>query len=271
MENRLTLTLREGVRYGPMKKTERLTVGALAGMAGVTVRTLHHYDQIGLVVPSGRTPAGYRTYGDAEVKRLQEVLFFRELGFALDEIRQIVSRPSYERVTALERQRALLEARAEHLLALVDALDRAVRAERTGTAMTNEEMLEVFGDFDPPEYEEEAKETWGDSDAYKQSAARTARYSKQDWETIKAEGDAIYQRFLDLIAAGEAADGEAAMDVAEQHRAHITKWYYDCPKTMHAGLGRMYVTDARFQENIDKSGEGLAEYMAAAIAANADR
>ena len=254
-----------------MKTTERLTVGALARMAGVTVRTLHHYDEIGLVVPSGRTAAGYRTYERAEVERLQEVLFFRELGFALDEIKQIVSRPSYTRTTALERQRELLEARVEQLLAMVDAVDRAVRAERTGTTMTNEEMLEVFGDFDPAEYEEEAKERWGDSDAYQQSVARTARYTKQDWEIIKAENEAIYERFLDLMAAGEAAGGGAAMDVAEEHRAHITKWYYDCSKTIHAGLGQMYVTDARFKENIDKAGEGLAEYMAAAIAANAVR
>lgn len=254
-----------------MEVTASLTVGALARMAGVTVRTLHHYDEIGLVVPSGRTAAGYRTYGRSEVERLQEVLFFRELGFALDEINRIVSQPGYDRAIALERQRELLEARADHLLALVDAVDRAVRAERTGTAMTNEEMLEVFGDFDPAEYEEEADERWGDSDAYQQSVARTARYTRQDWETIKAENETIYGLFLDLMAAGEAANGVAAMDAAEEHRAHITKWYYDCSKTIHAGLGQMYVTDARFQENIDKAGEGLAEYMAAAIAANAAR
>ena len=254
-----------------MRTTERLTVGTVARMAGVTVRTLHHYDEIGLVVPSGRTAVGYRTYGRAEVERLQEVLFFRELGFALDEIRQIVTQPGYNRAIALERQRKLLEARTEHLLALIDAVDRAVRAERTGTTMTNGEMLDVFGDFDPAEYEEEARERWGDSDAYKQSVARTARYTNEDWETIKAENDAIYQRFVDLVAAGEPADGVAAMEVAEEHRAHITKWYYDCSKTIHAGVGQMYVADVRFKENIDKSGEGLAEYMSAAIAANAVR
>lgn len=254
-----------------VKTTEELTIGILARMAGVTVRTLHHYDEIGLVVPSGRTPAGYRTYGSAEVERLQEVLFFRELGFALDEIKRIVSRSSYDRAVALERQRELLEARAEHLLALLDAVERAVRAERTGTTMTNEEMLEVFGEFDPAKYEEEAKERWGDSDAYKQSAARTSRYTRQDWETIKAENDAINRRLLELMAAGEAANGDAAMDVAEEHRMHITKWYYECPKMMHAGLGQMYVADVRFKENIDKVGDGLAEFMSAAIAANAAR
>ena len=248
-----------------------MTVGAVARLSGVTVRTLHHYDEIGLVVPGGRTAAGYRTYGRPEIERLQEVLFFRELGFALEEIKSIVEKPSYNRAEALDRQRRLLEAQADRLRTLIDSVERALQAERTGIGMSNEEMLDVFGDFDPAEYEQEAQERWGDSDAYQESVARTAQYTKQDWETIKAENDAIYERFLDLMAAGEAADGDAAMSVAEEHRAHITKWFYDCSKMIHAGLGQMYVADARFKKNIDKAGEGLAEYMSAAIAANAVR
>jgi DNA-binding transcriptional MerR regulator len=248
-----------------------MTVGAIARLAGVTVRTMHHYDEIGLVAPSGRTDAGYRTYGHAEIARLQEVLFFRELGFALDEINEIVSRPAYNRALALDRQRELLEARAERMLAMIDAVDRAARAERTGVQMTNEEMLEVFGDFDPAQYEDEAKERWSETDAYRQSAQRTARYTKQDWEQLGQEADAINQRFLALMAAGTPAESDSAMDVGEEHRAHITKWFYDCPKTMHAGLGQMYIADERFQERIDKAGVGLAEYSAAAIAANSQR
>lgn len=251
-----------------MRTTEAITVGAVARLAGVTVRTMHHYDQIGLVVPNGRTHAGYRTYGDAEIKRLQEVLFFRELGFGLEEIKTIVEQPTYNRTEALQRQRQLLEARADRLQGLIVAVERAVEAERTGIKMSTEDALGVFGDFDPAEYEEEARERWGESDAYKQSAARTAQYTKQDWEKIKVEADVLNQRFLALMAAGTAADSEAAMDVAEDHRAHISKWFYDCSKDIHAGLGQMYVADARFQENIDKAGEGLAEFMSAAIAAN---
>ncbi len=235
------------------------------------MRTLHHYDEIGLVIPGGRTAAGYRSYGRQEIERLQEVLFFKELGFGLDEIKTIVERPTYSRAEALDRQRTLLEERADHLLTLIDAVDRALLAERKGTPMSNEEALGVFGDFDPAEYEEEAKERWGHSEAFQQSAQRTAGYRKQDWEAIKTEADGIYQRFLGLMA-GDVAPGEdAAMDVAEAHRAHITKWFYDCSKEIHAGLGQMYLADVRFKENIDKSGEGLAEYMSAAIAANAER
>ena len=160
---------------------------------------------------------------------------------------------------------------ADRLLTMVDAIDRAVLAETTGVKMSSEEMLEVFGDFDPAQYEEEAKERWGESDAFKQSVQRTSGYTKDDWVTIGAENDAINQSFLALMAADTPADDPAAMDVAEQHRAHITKWYYDCSMEIHAGLGQMYVADVRFKENIDKAGEGLAEYMSAAIAANAAR
>jgi DNA-binding transcriptional MerR regulator len=250
---------------------KKLTVGLLAELAGVTVRTLHHYDEIGLVVPSGRTEAGYRTYGSAEVERLQEVLFYRELGFSLDAIQEMVSRPGYDRAAALEQQRYLLERKADHLFAMIDAVDRAIVAHRNGVKMANEDMLEVFGDFDPAEYEEEAKERWGETDAFKQSAQRTAGYGKAEWQAIKDESEGIYRSFGELMAAGISAEDARAMDVAEQHRAHISRWFYDCPVEMHAGLGQMYVADVRFQENIDKHGKGLAEYMAGAIAANAAR
>lgn len=254
-----------------MKTSDMLTVGAVARLAGVTVRTLHHYDEIGLVVPSSRTAAGYRTYGREEIERLQEVLFFRELGFGLDEIKAVVDQPTYSRVSVLERQRELLDLQVDRLGSLIEAVDRAINAERTGINMTNEEMLEVFGDFDPSQYEDEVKERWGNTEAYKQSAQRTARYTKDDWKALGAEADAISHRFLALMEAGTPADSEEAMDVAEEHRAHIGSWFYECSKEMHAGLGQMYVTDHRFKDNIDKAGEGLAEYMSAAIAANSVR
>ena len=246
-------------------------MGVVARLAGVTVRTLHHYHEVGLVVPAGRTDAGYRTYGRDEVERLQEVLFFRELGFTLETVKQIVTRPDYNRAHALNQQRVMLEAQAERLLAMVDAVERAARAESTGIQMSNKEMLDVFGDFDPTQYEEEVKERWGHGDAYKQSAQRTSGYKKEDWERLGAEADAIYKRFLGLMASGEAADDAAAMDVAEEHRAHITQWFYDCPKPVHAGLGEMYTADERFRENIDKAGAGLAEYMSVAFLANFQR
>jgi MerR family transcriptional regulator, thiopeptide resistance regulator len=248
-----------------------LTVGAVARRAGVTVRTMHHYDELGLVVPGERSDSGYRLYGRREVERLQEVLFFRELGFGLDEIKEIVDRPGYDRTDVLRRQRDLLMAKADRLLAMVDAVDIALEAGRTGMNLTEEEMLEVFGDHDPTEHQREAAERWGDTEAYRESARRVARFTKDDWMELGREAADINDAFIALMAAEAPADGEEAMAVAERHRVHISKWFYECSVEIHAGLGEMYVADPRFTANIDKAAPGLAAYMSKAMQANAMR
>jgi hypothetical protein len=133
--------------------------------------------------------------------------------------------------------------------------------------MTNEKMLEVFGDFDPSEHEAEAKERWGHSDAYRESARRTASYTKDDWAAIGREVDDIHAGLVELMAAGTPADGAAAAGLVDRHRAHISRWFYDCTPEIHAGLGQMYSSDPRFGENIDTAGRGLAAYLSEAIAA----
>jgi len=135
--------------------------------------------------------------------------------------------------------------------------------------LTDEEQREVFGDFDPSRYEEEVRQRWGDTEAYRESARRTARYTKADWQQIGREGAEINGAFLALMAAGTPADSPAAVEVAERHRAYISKWFYPCSTQIHAGLGQMYVADPRFTENIDRAGPGLARYMSEAIAASA--
>ena len=255
-----------------MTATEhRLTVGELARTADVSVRTLHHYDELGLVVASERSEGGYRLYGPEAVNRLQEVLFFRELGFGLEAIKDIVVGPGYDRGAVLGRQRRLVERKAERLIDMMDALDKAIEAERQGVEMSPEEKLEVFGEFDPEAHVGEAEERWGDSDAYKQSAQRTGTYTKADWEKIGEENRQINNGLLALIETNVPATDAAAMDLAEAHRKHISTRFYDCSYETHAGLGEMYVADERFRSNIDKAGEGLAEYLSAAIAANVAR
>jgi DNA-binding transcriptional MerR regulator len=252
-----------------MNDDAALTVGAIARLAGVTVRTLHHYDAIGLVVPGERTGAGYRRYGRADIERLQEVLFFRELGFSLDKIKEIVGRPTYHRAQALERHRALLGRKASRLRGLLEAVDAAIAAQKRGTTMTNEEMLEVFGDFDPAQHEEEAKQRWGDTDAYRESARRTAGYRKADWQQMGREAEEINGAFIALMDAGVPPDAPEARAAAERHRSHISRWFYECTPQIHRGLGEMYVADPRFTANIDRARPGLAQYMSQAIAANA--
>ena len=133
--------------------------------------------------------------------------------------------------------------------------------------MTPEEKLSVFGDFDPAEREEEARQRWGDTDAYAQSARRTSGYTKQDWEAIQAEAADIYAEFATLQRRGTDPDSPEAAAMVETHREHISRWFYDCSPEIHAGLGQMYVADQRFADNIDKSGDGLSAYLSAAIEA----
>jgi DNA-binding transcriptional MerR regulator len=247
------------------------SVSQIAQLAGVSVRTLHHYDQIGLLSPAQRSEAGYRRYGDDDLRRLQQVMFYRELGFALSDISDLVSDPDAEPAEHLRRQHALLAARLERTRRLVTAVETAMEAERLGISLTAEERLEVFGDYGPEQYAEEVTERWGDSDAYRQVRQRTRTYSKQDWLAIKAEAAEITAAFAAAQAAGEAADSAAAMDTAERHRQHIIRWFYDCPPEMHRGLGEMYVADERFAANYDSVAPGLAAYVRDAFAANAAR
>ena len=248
-----------------------LTVGALAELVGVTVRTLHHYDEIGLLAPSERTHAGHRRYNDADLDRLQQVLFYRELGFPLDEVAALLDDPEADPRVHLRRQHELLTARIEKLQKMAAAVEQAMEARKMGIDLTPEERFEVFGDKDPEQYAEEAERRWGGTEAYAESQRRAARYTKDDWKRIQAETADWTERYSALMAAGERPTGEAAMDLAEEHRRHIGKWYYDCPYEMHRCLGEMYVSDERFTAFYDSTREGLAQHLKEAITANAAR
>lgn len=248
-----------------------LTVSQVAGVAGVSVRALHHYDEIGLLRPSGRSAAGYRLYSDADLVRLQQILFYRALELPLDEIVRILNDPAFDVGAALRVQRELLAEKALRVQALVSAVDAAIARLKREEPMQHHEIVSMFEGFDPQQYEAETEQRWGDTAAFKESKRRTARYTADDWQKIKAESAEIFAALAALMTAGAPADGAPAMAAAEAHRQHISRWFYDCPRAMHRGLGRLYVDDPRFTANIDKAGPGLAEYAAAAFAANAAR
>lgn len=246
-------------------------VGELAERTGLSVRTLHHYDEIGLLPATGRGESGYRVYEDSDIERLQRILFYRELGFTLREISAIVGDPDMDATVHLKRQRRLLTERIERLRKMVAAIDNEMEAEKMDIKLTAEERLEVFGDFVPEDHEEEAKRRWGGTDAYKESQRRVSKYTKEDWLKIKAEEEETTAKFASLFESGAAADGEEAMDAAEAHRMHITRWFYECGYEIHTGLGDMYVADERFRANYDKYAPGLSEFIRDAIHANAKR
>lgn len=254
----------------PPAASDGYHVGEVARLARITVRTLHHYDAVGLLVPSGRSGGGYRRYSGADLERLHQILLFRELGFALEAIRRLLEDPAYDRRRALEAQRALLIERRRRTDAILRAVEGALRHLNGEGAMSTEEMFEGFDDFNR-QHEAEVEERWGDSDAYEESMRRAKGYTKEDWKRFRAESEEGMQRFVALLEAGASATSVEAMDTAETARQAITRWFYDCSPSMHRSLADMYEADPRFTATYEERAEGLAAFVAAAIRANADR
>ncbi|MFF4015145.1 MerR family transcriptional regulator [Streptomyces sp. NPDC001843] len=247
------------------------SVGQVAGFAGVTVRTLHHYDDIGLLTPSERSHAGHRRYSDADLDRLQQILFYRELGFPLDEVAALLDDPDADPRAHLRRQHELLTARIEKLREMAEAVEHAMEARTMGINLTPEEKFEVFGDKDPEDYAEEAERRWGGTHSYEESQRRVARYTKDDWKQIQSEVAEWGKAYAALVGAGEPPTSERSMDLAEAHRQHISKWFFDCHVKTHQGLAEMYVSDERFRAFYEAMHPGLPEHLRAAITANAAR
>lgn len=244
-----------------MEKTE-WPIGEAAARAGVSVRTLRHYDAIGLLAPSRVTPAGYRLYDAAAMGRLTQILFFKELGFPLSQIRAIMSHPDYDAREAMRRQRTLLAAQRAHIDDMLARLDEALRGqgapEREAFDMKEIEQMKK-------QYAQEAKARWGHTDAYAQSEARTKAYGPGDWAEIQAGMDARMAAFADVRTL-DARDARVQARVSDWQQ-YITDHFYACTDEILEGLGQMYLADERFRENIDRHGEGTAACMAAAIAA----
>ena len=249
---------------------ELLTVGQVAQTFGVTVRTLHHYDEVGLLRPSERTHAGYRLYTAQDLERLATIVTYRRLDLPLDEVAALL-RGDGSTIEHLRRQRAAVLHKVDELRGLVDAIDTAMEREMNEQPATHEDLKEIFGDGFKDEYQSEAQERWGETDAWKQSADRTKGYTRADWERIKTEGDAVNAQLVTALEAGLPATSPEAMDAAEAARMQIDTWFYDCSPEFHRGLGDMYVADPRFTKTYEDLAPGLAQYVRDAIHANADR
>jgi MerR family transcriptional regulator, thiopeptide resistance regulator len=251
--------------------TREYTVGEVARLAGVTVRTLHHYDEIGLLHPSTRSGAGYRRYSAQDLARLQRILAYRELGFSLEETTKLLDDPSVDELEQLRQQHALMAGRRSRLENIITAIEKTMEARRVGIQLTPQEMLEVFQGFDPTQYTEEAESRWGDSDAYRESVRRTSSYTKDDWLRIKAEADDLSTRLAAALTRTLPPDSPEAMDLAEEHRQQITRWFYECSYDVHRGLADLYVADERFAANYERYAAGLTQFLHDAIHANAAR
>ena len=239
----------------------RLQVSEMAKLCGVSVRTLHYYDEIGLLRPETAAGSGYRWYGAAEVSRMQQILFFRELDFPLKEIAAILSDPHYDRQQALERQMELLTMKRDRLDGLLRLLDQELKGE---TTMSFREFDRSDIEAHREKYAAEVKERWGGTEAYRESEARTAQYTKEDFDTQVQGMQAIFARFAALRGENPAVPEVQAL--VGEWQQFITDHYYNCTKEILAGLGQMYTADERFRENLDQNGKGTAEFMSRAIA-----
>ena len=247
---------------------EAFTVGQVAETFGVTVRTLHHYDEVGLLHPSERTPAGYRLYTGEDLQRLSTIVVFRRLDFSLEEIGELLDADGAEVIDHLRRQREEVKARLAQMSDLVDAFDRRLEAEMDNQPATTEDLKELFGDGYQEEYQDEAERRWGDTDMWKQSQERTAHWTKEDWSRVKEQVEDFESRLGAAVREGVAVDGDRAAGLAEEHRASIGQ-YYDCTHEFQVCLAQMYLSDPRFTEHYEQIEPGTAQWLHDAIVANA--
>ncbi len=232
----------------------KMQIKEFAELTGVSVRTLHYYDEIGLLKPSEvDAQNGYRFYDEKSLERMQEILFYRELDFSLKTIAEILSSPDYDKQQALSRQRKLLLAKKERLEQLIKAIDCVEKGEGFMKTKNEYEVLKN-------QYAEEVKQRWGNTAAYKEFEQRNTDHSQ-----AVALLDPVFEEFAGLNRAGVSPDSEPAKITVEKLQQCITDNFYTCTDEILKGLGQMYVADERFRMNIDKHGEGTAEFASACI------
>ena len=230
------------------------TVHEVSQISGVSVRTLHHYDAIGLLRPTAVTEAGYRLYDDTALARLQSILLFRELAFPLKEIKRIMDDPQFDQATALEQQIRLLELQQERLSRLI-----GLARETMKTGVTHMDFT-AFDNSKLEQYAAEVKERWGNTAAYQESAQRPAAEQKDAAAGLMAQ----FAR-MGRLRTGDPA-GQEAQDAVRELQQFITKHFYTCTPEILAGLGQMYTADDRFRASIDAAGgEGTADFAGKAI------
>lgn len=236
-----------------------LTVNEVSKLTGVSVRSLHHYDAIGLLKPAKVTDAGYRLYGDGELKRLQNILMFRELQFPLKQIRAILDSPDFDQKEALAQQIKLLEAQLKHTQKLISF---AHQLQERGM---NEMDFKAFDKKEIEQYEQEVRERWGNTKAYEEYRQKAKGRTDMEHEEIGSQLMALLAE-TGKLRYGSPAEQSVQEKVAEIQK-FITEHYYHCTNEILRGLGRMYVCDERMKHNIDKAGgDGTAEFVSQAIA-----
>ena len=239
----------------------KLSISEMAKLSGVSVRTLHYYDEIGLLRPREVVrDTGYRYYDELSLESLQQILFYRELDFPLKEIVKIISTSEYQKEEVLVKQRELLKLKRKRLDKLIRLLDGNLKGEKI-MSFKEFDMSEI--EAQKVQYAKEVQEKWGQTQAFTQSKEKTANYQKADWEMLTGRMDELLELFSKQL--NEDPKSEPVQKLVMQWQQWITDSYYDCTKEILAGLGKMYVADERFKANMDKFKKGTANFISVAI------
>jgi len=238
-------------------------VKEVADLVGVSVRTLHYYDKIGLLKPESVNSSGYRFYNKDDLERLQQILFFKELDFSLQEINDILNSPSFDREHALSAHRDMLLEKKMRLEKIIISVEKTIRSIKGEIEMDNKDMFNGFDITDiekhKEKYADEVKQKYGKTNAYKESQRKTSKYTKNDWDIIIKSQNEIYIKLADLMDKG--IENEEVQKVVGEWRQHINNNFYTCSAEIFRGLAQMYIYDERFTNNIDKIKPGLATFL----------
>lgn len=235
----------------------KMRIKEFAETCGISVRTLHYYDEIGLLKPSFVDKhTGYRFYDEKSLLRIQEILFFRELDFSLKSINEILSSPGYDKYKALEEQKKLLTLKKERLEKLISAIESAKKGDF---------VMKVFDNSEFENYKSEVKEKWGETDAYKEYCKKSTGYTDEKYTALADGMNDIFSEFAACMNNGKRYDSEEVQSLVKKLQNFITDNYYTCTKEILSGLGQMYVLDERFRNNIDKHAPCTAEFTCEAI------
>lgn len=243
------------------------TVQKLGSLAGVSTRTLRYYDEIGILKPARINSSGYRIYGQAEVDRLQQILFYRELGISLESIKEIVTAPSFDGAAALKEHRKKLLEKKEQLELLIANVDKTIAVTEGRMKMSNKEKFEGFKkkmvDENEERYGKEIREKYGD-DTVNKSNAKLQNMTQEQYEEVTKLAELITETLAEAYKTGDPA-GDLAQKAAALHKQWLCCYWNEYNKEAHAGLAQMYVDDERFTAYYDKEQPGTAAFLRDAI------
>ena len=260
---------RHGTTDSPVGAADiAMTVGEVSTLLGVSVRALHHWDTSGLVHPSRRSDAGYRLYCEADVRRVQQVLVYRQTGMSLADIKMVLDEPDTDAMTHLRRQRELLQGQISHLQQMLSSIDMVMDIQQSGARISVVEMVEIWGTDWDPVYIEEARAQWGDTEEWAESYRRKARMSRADWEQAHEETVALEAALAEAMLSGVEPGSPEANALARWHRKDLNR-RFEVSTSKQVLIARGYVADERYARYYDKRAPGLAVWLKDVIDASA--